>query len=203
MALVERFDDTLASMRALSRPRATVLVGIDGHGGSGKSTFAARLQAHAADVTIVHIDDFGHLEGYPNPDWPRVREQVLDPLREDRPTRYQRRDWVSGELAEWHPVSAGGIVVVEGVGALRREIQALFDFRIWVEAPRALCLIRGVARDGEAMRAQWEEWLTTEDAYLDAHQPIQSADLLVDGSESVPHVLDLEYVRLPDASWFR
>lgn len=38
--------------------KSTLLIGIDGCGGSGKSTFAYKLKEELSNSTIVHKDDF-------------------------------------------------------------------------------------------------------------------------------------------------
>ena len=84
--------------------------------------------------------------------------------------------------AEWHVVPPGGVVVVEGVSAMKRELGAYWDLAVWVECPAATRLARGIARDGESMRRQWVEvWMPWEDAYVRDEQPRERADLVVDG----------------------
>jgi uridine kinase len=156
------------------------LVGIDGCGGAGKTTLARTLGASA----IVSLDDFYVGSGFvPEAlDWRRLRREVLEPLRAGRTGRYRRFDWEAGRLAEWHSVQPAGVVVVEGVTVLRRELRDHFDHRIWVDAPRALRLARGLARDGEAARGRWErEWMPAEDAYVADHRPREAADEIVPG----------------------
>lgn len=116
-------------------------------------------------------------------DWQRLRDQVLLPLKENRPGRYQRYDWAEGALAEWHTVSATGAVIVEGVYTLRLELTDLYDFKVWIECPREIRLARGLARDGEEARAVWEQdWMPKEDRYVETHRPGERADLRVNGS---------------------
>src|ERR1700760_2565887 len=93
------------------------IVGIDGRGGSGKSTLGRALAAAHGGV-VAELDDFyrpsaqrtvpprGHGGNY---DLPRVRAQVLDPLLAGRDARYQRYDWDSDALAEWHEIAAGAL----------------------------------------------------------------------------------------------
>ncbi|KOG76565.1 hypothetical protein ADK38_39775, partial [Streptomyces varsoviensis] len=55
------------------------LVAVDGHAGSGKTTFAGRLSAALGGAPVLHLDDLAtHEELFA---WTgRLREQVLDPL---------------------------------------------------------------------------------------------------------------------------
>jgi hypothetical protein len=101
-------------------------------------------------IAIVEFDDFylpsserarraagGDDEIAADFDWRRLRDQVLKPLSQDQPARYQRNDWQGDELAEWHELRAGGIVVVvvvEGNYSTRPELRAFYDVTLWVEA---------------------------------------------------------------------
>lgn len=48
----------LLQLSGLPRRHRTLLVGIDGCGGAGKSTLAMRLAALDPNISVVHIDDF-------------------------------------------------------------------------------------------------------------------------------------------------
>jgi cytidylate kinase len=55
--------------------------------------------------------------------------------------------------------------------------------RVWVDAPPAVRLERGVARDGEASRVTWETvWMPNEMAYIERDDPVSCAHLVVDGT---------------------
>lgn len=112
-----------------------------------------------------------------------MMEQVVRPLLDDRAARYARFDWVSGKLLEWRDIEPGGVVIVEGVSTLHSALGKPWDVTIWVECPRELRLVRGVARDGEPMRATWvDQWMPEEDKYVGAEQPQARADFIYDGS---------------------
>src|SRR4051794_35706380 len=95
----------------------TVLIGIDGPGGAGKSTLADAIanSLEVRDVEIVHVDDF-YLSSRDRPplkehgidvDLSRLRHQIIEPLRRGELARYQRYDWRSDALAEWREVAPG------------------------------------------------------------------------------------------------
>jgi uridine kinase len=173
----------LELIAALHPNRRTRIVAIDGLGASGKTTLAKILASRAASVTIVPTDDFSRPE-VPGWEWQRMKSQVLDPLSQDQPGRYQRHDWPSDRLAEWHDVPVAGTVIVEGVSALRHELGRYWDLAIWVTCSHAVRLKRGIARDGEASRRQWEDvWIPEEDAYLASQKPQERADVVVSGEE--------------------
>ena len=158
----------------------TVIVAIDGFSGAGKSTLAARL-ADEVSGTIVHTDDFAAWD-IPLDWWPRLVEQVLVPLSKNEPARYQRYDWDLRELAQWHSIEAGGMVVVEGVSSSREKFRPYLSLAVWVEAPRELRLERGIERDGEGMRDAWLGWMASEDEWAERETPHDHADLTVSGT---------------------
>jgi uridine kinase len=164
----------------------TVLVAIDGHGGAGKSSLAQRIKDALDDVTVVCLDAFSR-PTVTGTDWKQFMDQVLDPIVSGRSGRYQYWDWDHYCPGGWVDVPVGGVVVVEGVGATRRELGQPWHLTIWVAAPAHLRLQRGVERYGEAMRSVWtDRWMPQEDAYVAEQQPAERADLLVDGTASSP-----------------
>jgi uridine kinase len=159
------------------------MVAIDGYGGSGKSTLANALASGLPGATIVRTDDFAR-PNIPDWDWKRMKSQVLDPLSRNEPAKYQRYDWPTGALAEWHDVPTDGIVIVEGVASMRNELGAYWDLSIWVKCSYERRLARGVARDGEAKRSQWENvWMPEEDRYVQEQKPELRADVVLDGEK--------------------
>ena len=186
-------------LKVLQHQKTHLLVAIDGPGGAGKSTLAQLLEHKLKTlgwmVAVVRHDDFyrpsHQLENQQAEmigcdfDWERLRDQVLTPIREERSAHYQRYDWETDLLAEWHTISASDAVLVEGVYTMRRELTHLYDLKIWVECPRAIRLARGIARDGEKSRTIWEQdWMPKEDNYVKMHLPRENADLLMNGAAS-------------------
>ncbi len=166
--------------------RRTAIVAIDGYGGGGKSTLAQRIAAALPNVTVVRTDDFARPK-VPGWEWRRIRAQVLDPINRDKPGRYQRYDWNEDRLAEWHDVPVGGVLIVEGVSSMRTELGAYWDLAIWVTCSYERRLERGIARDGEGMRSQWENvWMPQEEEYVAAQKPEQRADRVVSGDDPFP-----------------
>ena len=172
-----------AATLVAARPEQTVLIGVDGRAGAGKSTIAESIAAAVPGSIVVHVDDFaGPL--VPEWDWPRLREQVLLPLLAGRPGRYQRWQWNRDQPAEWHDVPTGRPVIIEGVSSTRREVDAPWALQIWIDAPREVRLARAVERDGRQMLPHWlDVWMPSEEAYIAREQPQRRVDLIVDGTE--------------------
>jgi uridine kinase len=197
MAHLMRFSDLFRSLTTHGE-RRTVLVAVDGHGGSGKSTFAERLAAQGENARVIHTDDFANLGVTAGLDVERLRRQVIQPLSRDESGRYQRFDWPSQRLSEWYDIPPGDVVIVEGVSSQRREFGDVWDLSIWVEATRNTCLRRGLDRDGRGSLPLWEAWLADEDRYIDREDPKGKADLIVDGDPDVRHDAAHEFVVIED-----
>jgi uridine kinase len=174
------------------------LVAVDGPGGAGKSVFAARLAQALGGVPVIHTDDFASWDN-PHGWWPRFEEQFLGPLRRGQPLRYQRYDWNTRELGEWIDLPETDVLIVEGVSSSRAAVKERLTMAIWIEAPREVRLKRGIERDGESMRPAWDRWMAEEDAFFARDRTRERADLVVDGSPTLPHDAELEFVALESA----
>ncbi|WP_436534219.1 uridine kinase family protein [Actinoplanes sp. HUAS TT8] len=181
------------AVRGFARTGKSVLISIDGAGGSGKTSLAGTAAALLDGAVIVHGDDFYRVmpdderarldaeQGYRRYfDWERLRDQVLAPLRAGGTARYQRFDWPTGELAEWHEIGPGRTVIVEGVYTARPELAGYYDHVTYVDTPREVCLDRCRAR-GENPEEWILRWRAAEDHYLRTTRPESRADLLVRG----------------------
>ena len=157
------------------------IIAIDGLGGAGKTTLATLISSALDECPVIHTDDFASWEN--NLDWwPRLRNQVLEPLRSNRTARYQRYDWIARELGEWVEVAPAPFIILEGVSSSRDQFRGDLSFTVWVQTPRLQRLCRGLARDGEQMRSYWEQWMRDEDRYFARERPDLRADMVVDGS---------------------
>jgi uridine kinase len=171
------------------------LVAIDGPGGAGKSVFTDRLAHHLGGVPVIHTDDFASWDE-PIHWWHRLETQVLGPLERGEPVRYQAYDWAARRLGDWRELPPSAVVVLEGVSSARRAVADRLSLAIWVETPRAVRLARGIDRDGEEMRPQWQAWMAEEDAHYAADRTTERVDLIVDGAPSLAHDRSSEFVRL-------
>jgi hypothetical protein len=178
--------------RRLAGLTGTRWVGIDGKGASGKTTLAAAVAAALTDAAVVHVDDFARPSFAT---WERERfvAQVLAPLADGRPARYERWDWATDASAGWAEVGVGVPVVVEGVSSTDERLGVPWHVTLWVDVPAEVRLARALARDGEAMREQWvERWMPAEDAYEAAQRPQDRVDAVVVGDPAGFPTLDAD-----------
>lgn len=135
---------------------------IDGPAGSGKTTLSAALAHAVPGAQVVHCDDL--LQGWGGlPALAATVAAALAPLTSAQHGQWRRWDWLADSWAETREIAPGGLLVLEGVGSWSPAIAHLVGVLVWVEAASDLRLDRGLARDGEEMRRQWEQWRLDED----------------------------------------
>ena len=89
-------------------------------------------------------------------------DQVIAPLAAGRAGEFRRWDWLVDKRAERIVVPPQPVLIIEGVGVAMAAARAHASVVVWVEAPPELCLRRGLERDGEALRSEWEQWQVAE-----------------------------------------
>lgn len=175
------YDESVKHKRRAPAP--TFL--IDGPSGSGKTTLSNEIEAHwnsAVKLQVVHMDDL-----YPG--WDGLGSgavHVLGMLQErsrGEDTHWQRYDWDTQELREWHSVDARVPLLIEGCGSSPRGTQELSQVRLWVDAPEALRKERALSRTGENFAEHWTQWDEQFAEYCVVHNPQGSATLQVLSSE--------------------
>lgn len=132
----------------------------------------------------MHTDDFASWD-HPLDWWPRLIKETLEPLSRNKPARYGRTNWGSEGHEEWGEVLPDEFVILEGVSSSREAFRPFLTYSIWIEVPRNLRLSRGLERDGEEARAQWEQWMAEEDDYVKREKPHEHVDLVLPGDQNL------------------
>ncbi|MFF4157965.1 uridine kinase [Streptomyces sp. NPDC001678] len=155
------------------------LVAVDGHAGSGKTTFSERLAAALGGAPVLHLDDLAtHEELF---EWTgRLRSWVLDPFARGETARYRVYDWVARRFPpEERELPAAPVVLLEGVGAGRRELRPFLACLLWMELADEGSWERGQLRDGPELTEFWDGWKRAERAHFAADPSRPYAGLLV------------------------
>lgn len=180
--LMSIFQELVEKINFLVNKKNSILIAIDGLGGSGKTTIAKKLKDKFPKVVIVEMDDFYSPE-IKKADHKRLLEQVINPLKNNQIAQYQVFDWKNNKLINTDPILPDSMVIIEGVFSLHEELIDNYDIKIWVEYPQQLGIERGVKRDGEEYRNKWEnEWGPMEKNYKETQKPDQKADFIIDGT---------------------
>lgn len=185
------------------------IIAIDGRSASGKSTLAALINRAVPGSVVVHTDDIPSSGNWPGRDvhsppliesatqrsfydWTeRLLENVLRPARAGRAVRYRPpswEDWFREEGAIEVPPGCP-LLILEGVGAGRRELAHAVDVVVWVQSDLEKAETRGIARDGgdaEAI-AFWEKWMAEEFPFLADQRPWERANIIVSGTPELEH----------------
>ncbi|MEV7115478.1 uridine kinase family protein [Streptomyces anulatus] len=171
-----RHADDLSSLPPSCGP--VRLVAVDGHAGSGKSTFAARLAAALGGAPVLHLDDLAtheELFGWTG----RLREQVLLPLSRGGSARYAPYDWTERRFGPARTLEPAPVVLVEGVGAGRRQVRPWLAALCWMELDRDTSWGRGRRRDGAGLAGFWDGWTLAEARHFAEDPSRPYADALV------------------------
>ncbi|OEU92133.1 hypothetical protein DB35_05870 [Streptomyces abyssalis] len=172
-----------AGLRALPPSCGPVrLIAVDGHAGSGKTTFAALLSRALAGAPVLHLDDLASHDAFF--DWTdRLDEQVLTPLSRGRSARYTAYDWTRAAFPDGPDATTllppAPVVVLEGVGAGRRALRPRLACLLWMDMAAGDAWRRGRERDGPELKEFWEAWTRAETAHFAEDSSYSSANFLV------------------------
>ena len=164
-----------------------IIIGLEGFGGSGKTTLAQQLQAALGEAYTIHIDDFIVKSKLAEPAWDtgvfdhdRLAEQVLKPAVAGVPITYQKLLYAANRLSESIRVPSIKYLIIEGISCYSFRLAQYYDFKIWIDTPIQVARQRGQARDGTHGSAKdWAAWAQIDISYQQKYHPEQQADFTV------------------------
>lgn len=190
----ERVAVVAADLVRLGRARGAedrpVVLAIDGRSSGGKTTLAGRLGAAVADSAVVHTDDIAW--AYSVFGWAELLiSGVLIPAREGRAVSYRPPEWEKRHRPGAIEVAAGcPLLIIEGVGAARRECAGLIDAAIWVQSDERETERRNLARvggpDGMPTEQDHRQWMAEEVPFQAGQRAWERADLFACGTPRIP-----------------
>lgn len=170
------------------------IVSVDGRSAGGKSTLAEQIRAQVPGSVVVHTDDAAWHHSFF--DWADLLVRgVLEPVHQGGPVCYRPPAWEArGRRGAIEVPADAELVLVEGVGAGRRELTHLLDAVVWVQSDYVEAERRGIARDvaegttGDLAQATafWHEWMAQELPFLDRQRPWERACITVAGTVARP-----------------
>lgn len=188
----------------ISNRKNITIVGIDGMGGAGKSTFANELKqllSATHHVIVFHIDDFitprniRYNEAYP--EWEcyyelqwrydyfvnEVIKKILKaPERIEAELYHKETDTY---YIKEYMLTTPAIIIVEGVFLQRQELQDIYDFMIYMDIPENVRLQRVLERDtyigNDAQIAEKyvNRYFPAEKHYIQTCKPVEKADYVL------------------------
>ncbi|MEE1751472.1 hypothetical protein [Streptomyces sp. SP18CS02] len=176
---MDPLDRRADELRALPPSCGPVrLIAVDGHAGSGKSTFASRLAAALGGAPVLRLDDIAtHDELFAWTD--RLRVDVLEPMRRGEVAHLHPYDWNLRRFGPPLALPPAPVVLIEGVGAGRRALRPLLARLLWMERGPEESWNRGRDRDGPAQSDFWDGWTVAEIRHFATDPSRPFADALI------------------------
>ena len=175
------------------------IVALDGRSSSGKTTLARRLEGAIPGAVTVHTDDiawwhscFGWAE--------LLAYGVLEPLWRGQAVAYRPPAWEERDRPGAIEVASdASMVIVEGVGAGRRETAHLLDAVVWVQSDLGVIERRNAARvaAGETDADGVARWMQEEFPFVADQRPWERAFVVVGGTPELSHDPSTEVVLGP------
>ncbi|MFI2781544.1 uridine kinase [Streptomyces sp. ALB3] len=154
------------------------LIAVDGHAGSGKSTFANRLAASLGGAPVLHLDDVAsHEELFAWTD--RLRDQVLGPLSRGEPALYAPYDWAARRFGPPRVLGPAPVMLIEGVGAGRTAVRPFLAALLWIDGDSEASWERGRHRDGPGLSEFWDGWTAAEQRHFADDPSYPFADVVI------------------------
>jgi hypothetical protein len=181
--------------------RRPVVLAVDGRSSSGKTTLAARLRAVVAGSVVVHTDDIAWWHSRFG--WADLLiDGILTPARAGRPVSYRPPRWDEHLRPGAIEAPTGcPLLIIEGVGAARRETRHLTDTAIWVQADERETERRNLTRVGQPGGSRTvrhlRDWMAEEVPFLAGQRPWEHADLIACGTAQIPYDPATELVVAP------
>jgi len=147
------------------------------------------MQGAVAGSAVVHTDDIA---------WCHSRFGWADLLIDGILMPADRGGQVSFRPPRWAEHGRGGsidvppgcpLLIIEGVGAGRREAAPLVDVLIWMQSDQREAERRSLARvgqpDGPRTARDLREWMAEEEPFLADQKPWERADLVAAGTPQI------------------
>ncbi|MCA9350150.1 AAA family ATPase [Candidatus Saccharibacteria bacterium] len=173
--------------------RKTIIIGIEGFGGSGKTTLSDTLKTKLGNAYVVRLDDFIVKEKINENSWDkgifdrkRLEKQVLIPATSNKAIKYQKLIWQTNKLGLFNEIPKVDYLIIEGISCYHPDIAKYYDYKIWVNTPIEIAKERGRERDGSNENAfMWDLWAENDINYQNKYHPELVADFIFDNSAKI------------------
>jgi uridine kinase len=180
LALIEKISSQVLEL--IDRGNQTPIILIDGRAGSGKSTFAEKLQQQLfrdgeSAPRVIHMDNiFEGWDGLALGSDYMVRF-ILQPLARQETASWQDWSWVKNQRTSWREFSGGTPLIVEGCGSLTERSKEHADIAIWLEASEETRRERWIQR--ERHLEKFDFWAAQELDFYAREKSQSLADLVI------------------------
>ena len=177
--------------RKISNITTKPLILVDGVGGSGKTTLAAKL-IDILNANLVHSDDVSWCADPIHWD-DEMLAGIVNPWLDGKDVSYRPTGWIKENRSGSIDVDPNRALIIEGMGSSRKTLRAVATYSIWVDTDPEIARERVVQRDlanGEnggtiesvTEFANWWDSLIMP-LFLE-ERPWKYVDIIVSGSQS-------------------
>ena len=163
---------------------ATPIILIDGRAGSGKSTFAAKLQNELfkqgeSMPRVIHMDDL--YEGWQGLALGAeyLQRIILNPLLTKKSSSWQEYNWELKSRDRWREFSGGTPLIVEGCGSLNQYTRTVANISVWLEVDEETRRRRWQERDGNTFDEYFDIWAAQELDFIAREKSPSLADFVL------------------------
>ncbi len=156
-----------------------VILAIEGGSASGKTTLAKMLE-EIYGCTVFHTDDFflqshqrtseRYKETGGNLDRERFYDEVIVPLKENKPVNYRRFDCKTMQLLPAVEILPQKLTVIEGAYSLHPYFGDYCDLSVFLKISKELQKERVLKRNPEKADRFFNEWIPLEQKYFSEMQ---------------------------------
>ncbi|WP_077625137.1 kinase [Sediminibacillus massiliensis] len=174
------------------------IIGVDGLSRSGKTSFVTQLEQCLYKVPVItfHLDDYivekknryyteydeWYEYYYLQWDVETLRMQLFEKLKSEDdlhlPAYHADLDTL---ICQSVKIPESCYIIIEGVFLQRREWKGFYDYLVYIDCPRDKRFNRETAATRKNMQKFINRYWKAEDHYLQSINPIQHADMIIQG----------------------
>lgn len=172
-------EDIVNKIKYLATLKSAIFVAIDGMPGGGKSTLTRYLLHKISSIKLIKMDEFF------NPltngdDSERLKNEALIPFKNGKVANFKIYNWKEKKIMEGKAIKPKGIILVEGICSMDKNLINFYDYKIWVDCPPEVGLNRALTRDKFKFKDLWiNKWIPETVEYIEEQKPHQKADVVI------------------------
>lgn len=196
-ATEQTYTPLFEKLDQVSTNNESVIIGIDGTAGTGKSQLA-KILLGKYDCQVFHMDDYflpfemktkeRLSEPGGNVHYERFLDEVMKPLKQGEVISYQPYDCQVRNYADPIEISPKEINIIEGVYSFHPVLQKFYDWKLFLKVNPDVQLERIREREGEQKLQMFiNRWIPLEKHYFEALEIEKLADIVIDTSKLSSH----------------